>query len=219
MADDPTKQPVATEADGAAKPAPEASKSAPADEKAELETLLASYDAGTKVEPTGGAPATPAKEPATAQKPTEDLSQRILKVVEFNEAEIRSKANETVKKAIEDSAKAVKGDLPDSAATLKQARAWLKDTADDDPRIQKAFVNREKDPQTWGKILTALNKEFAKESKRPDAAATEDRDAVTAAVRGSTSTPPPAKEFNVMKVSDEDARKHIQDKYGYTPKF
>ena len=216
MAELPTTQPVASEPNGAAQPAPAASTSAPALE--DLDALLSRYSEDTS---------TPANQPAPtptkpAQQPKADepaLMDRVNRLVERQEADDRARQVQDHTVAIESAAKAIKGDLPDSAATLKQARAWMKDEADNDPRIQRAYKNRGADPQGWQKVLDAMHRQFVKETKRPDAAVTEDREAVTAAVRGAQTSPPPSKEPDMKSMSDAELRKFNQDKYGYSPKF
>lgn len=220
MAEDTTTaQPVVADANAAAQPAAEAGKDAP--DVNELDALLQQYDAS--VAPAASvAAADPAAEttpPATGQKTDDNLNDRIRVVVEHQEAEIAEKQRKAVKQAIDDAAKAVKGELPDNVASQTIARAWLKDAADNDPRIQKAFLDREKNPDAWNKILAGLSKEFAKEMRRPDAQTTEDREAVTAAVRGASGNPPAVKEPSVSKLSDAELREQTKQKYGYIPHF
>jgi hypothetical protein len=62
-------------------------------------------------------------------------------------------------------------------------------------------------------------KEFADIGRKPDAATTEDREAVSAAVRGASTAPPPTKAPDVSKLSNDELRKQTQEKYGYTPNF
>lgn len=219
---DKTEQPVVTEADAAATPAAEASKDAPAVE--DLDALLAQYDESVKPADAAAQPA--AANPASEQTQENDLTARIRSLVEhqerqrqLDEANEAKRQSEAIKQAVDDAAKVVRGDLPDDVASDRLARAWLKDAADNDPRIQAAFKDREKNPEGWNKILTSLSREFAKEMKRPDQAATEDREAVTAAVRGASSNAPAVKEPDVAHASDSDLRKQTQEKYGYTPHF
>jgi hypothetical protein len=210
MAEENT-QPVVTEPNAAAQPAAEARTDAPAVE--ELDTLLAQYE--STVTPAAAAPAAVAK---TEPKP-DDLNTRIERIAAYQEAEISKSQKAELKQALDDATKVIKGDLPDSIASSKLALGWLKTTADDDPRLQAAFKNRAADPAGWSKILVSLSKEFAKEMKRPDANTTEDREAVTAAVRGATSQAPATKDPVISKLTDNELRAETKAKWGYIPHF
>lgn len=213
MADD-TAHAVVNEADAAAQPAAEAGNDAP--DVNELDALLKQYD--ESVTPAQSNNSSNNNTPASEQKP-DDLNDRIRAVVEHQERDIAERRATAVKQAIDDAAKAVKGDLPDSVASVNIARGWLKDAADNDKRIQKAFSERETNPDGWNKVLAGLSKAFAKEVRRPDQTATEDREAVTAAVRGASSNAPAAKEPDIKRMTDTELRKYQQEKFGYTPHF
>lgn len=70
----------------------------------------------------------------------------------------------------------------------KMARAWLKETAEEDKRLAEAWLKRLEDPAGWSKVQGELAKRFREENKDViDARATEDRRAVNAAVHSATS--------------------------------
>ena len=107
--------------------------------------------------------------------------------------------------AINEAAKAVKGDLP---VDDELAEGFLHAKAFKDERFKQAFINREKSPDAWSKVLKGMNAEFAKKfADMPDAQVSEDRAAVAAAVRGASTkasepTPP-----DFSKMSDAEFRK------------
>lgn len=74
------------------------------------------------------------------------------------------------------------GDMPESVGEMLFSHAEAKSQGD--PRIARAWSNRFNDPSTFKAVFTALGEEARSIlSNVPDKGATEDRDAVTAAVR------------------------------------
>ena len=72
-----------------------------------------------------------------------------------------------------------------------------------DPRIGKAFLERDRNPEAWAKVRQKLGERLAEEIKsRPNPQLTADRDAARAAVSGQTATQPSndidPKKFNSM---------------------
>src|SRR3990167_7767676 len=75
--------------------------------------------------------------------------------------------------------------IPDTVLTDKELTNLINGWAIDDPRLRTAWLNRHDDPGKWGRTVKGLSDSFKKRfSSLPDKSATEDREAVTAAVRG-----------------------------------
>jgi hypothetical protein len=112
----------------------------------------------------------------------------------------------------------VRGDIPKEVFDDFEVQGWLDAKARKDPRLQKAWDNRESNPAAWGKVEKALSAEFAKKfQKLPDPNVTEDVAAVTAAVRGASKQAPPAQQPNLGKLSRAEFRKHVMETHGYDP--
>lgn len=78
----------------------------------------------------------------------------------------------------------IRGDLPADVFDDRLMRAYVESRAQEDPRLQTAFLQRGKSPTAWNNVVKGLAKEFqGKFSSLPDRQATEDRDAVESAVR------------------------------------
>lgn len=92
--------------------------------------------------------------------------------------------NSDINSAVESISKEIDANVPKRAL-----RGMLNDMAIEDPRLANAFANRYQDPKGWNKVLKAAAKSIQKEfSGLPDKQLTDDRAAVTAAVRGASKT-------------------------------
>jgi hypothetical protein len=85
-----------------------------------------------------------------------------------------------------------------------------------DQRISRAFFNRGRDQRTWRivhkKMLGDLRREIA---SRPDRNATEDREAVAAAVRGASAHAPPEPAPKLGNLNAADFAKYTRDNFGF----
>lgn len=147
-----------------------------------LDELLSEYNTATTPQPAPqvAAPATPAPEWFTQAKSEIDAWRTQV-------------AQERETKDFAGAIKEVKGDLdvPDFAV-----RGWLSEIAEQNPKINEIWNNRQNDPKAAKKLLASLKNDFLKQGskiKGVDPQATADREAVAAAVRGtSTKAPEPA---------------------------
>lgn len=181
-----TTQPVATEANGAAAPTPEAVSGAQDD----LDSLLAQFDAPKLAEqpkPEQAKPETKPEEPkAAAPDPGTEARLRAIEA-EFVDRDINN-AVSVVKHAMGDSASR----LPDSLI-----RGALQDQASRDPRFARAWQQRGSNKAAFEKVLDGLGRQLSKElATVPDANATEDKAALRAAVRSASTVSPATQEFD-----------------------
>lgn len=189
MSEDQTTQAVVDETKVAAVPATEATSARTDDD---LDTLLSQYDEGAPK------PSEPAK-PATAAPAADD--QAVANETVLNEAKFirQQRFQQDMKATIHD----VRGDLPADLYDDDFVQAWIDAQAAKDARLATAWVNRAADPKKFGQVKAALGKEFAKRYNRiPDKQATEDREAVTAAVRGASTSAPSGKAPDYSKMTD-----------------
>lgn len=109
--------------------------------------------------------------------------------------------------------------VPDTPQSRLLAEGFVDRMAYREPKIKTAFDNRVVDPAGWAKFERSLGSEFKKliNSLTIDQTATQDREAVAAAVRGAstrvTADPPP--KFGGM--SNAEFRKSVKDQFGFDP--
>lgn len=193
-----TKQPVVDETQASAKP--DATVDSARNDGNDLDTLLAQYDQETKKPDPVSPPETQQQQP---DRPALDPSVARL-VSRFDREDLSRLVKE------------VKGDSDFDDDIVE---GWIDAQARRDPRLQRAWLEREANPKAFEQISKQLGKEFAKRTgKRPDPALTEDREAVAAAVRGASthrapeSTPPT---FGAM--SNVEYRNEVRQRYGFDP--
>lgn len=119
-------------------------------------------------------------------KPERTKDDRIGQVVSFVEEVRAEKAQKELGEAIDDAVKQIKGDLeidPDLA------EGYLHVQARRNPAVEKAFQNRGKNPAAWTRVLAKMNSELSGKVST-DKEATDDREAVAAAVRSASTKAP-----------------------------
>jgi hypothetical protein len=199
-----TAQPVVTPANGAATPAPAAAANAPD----ELDQLLKQFE-------------TPAETPKTESKADTKLETSDIKdVVEYVRAERTRKDSETVRTDIEKARSVIRSQLDEIGVKVPDIflEGSLDAMARKDPRIAKAWMQREKNPQAWTDVLTGIAKTLRKDFESlPDKEATDDKNAVRLAVRSaSTRTPEPdaLDPKKLTKMSDAEFNKYKRELRG-----
>lgn len=198
-------QTVVTESDGQAKPGTEATDARKPDD---LDTLLAEFEKTASSSPASK----PETKPETAQV-APDVAKRL-------EALERERADDRVQRDLAPVIAKIKEGLPAPDLLDDQEIIDLLDgRAKRDPRLAAAWANRHTNPKAWDGVVTALSRELSgKFKKLPDKAATEDRDAVAAAVRGaSTTTPPPAKAPDYSKMGNAEYAAQVEKEHGFRP--
>src|SRR6185369_16282041 len=110
-----------------------------------------------------------------------------------------------------DAIKGVKGDfadIPDFAV-----RGWLSHVAEQNPKVNEIWQNRLNNPGAAKKLIASLKNDFAKEGakklKGVDAVATADREAVAAAVKGTSTKAPEEKPPNYGDMNDAEFRREV----------
>lgn len=113
----------------------------------------------------------------------------------------------------------VRGEIPEDVFSNDEIIDWLDGQAKRDQRLRDAWLNKGTNPGKWNKIVTQLGGELAKKfEKLPDKEATEDREAVANAVRGSQSKAPEGGEDpKYGKMTNQEFAKDVEDKYGFNP--
>ena len=192
MSEDQTTQTVVDETNPPAAPA--GTEPSARNDDGDLDTLLSQWDQPAS-KPSDTAP------PATAAPAADTVKDASAEVLAARD-EIRT---ERFQRDMNATIKDVRGDLPADLYDDDMVQSWIDAQARKDPRLAAAWVNRNADPKKFGQVKTALGKEFAKRYGRiPDQGATEDRAAVTAAVRGSSQRAPEAKAPNYAEMSNAE---------------
>lgn len=127
----------------------------------------------------------------------------------------KSLAEDRFQKSIKPVIERVRGDIPAEVLGDDEILDLLDGKAKRDPRLQQAWLNRDKNPSAWAKIEQNLGKELSKKfSKLPDQDATEDRNAVAVAVRGASTKAPEGKPPNFSKMSDNEFQAEKEKMFG-----
>ena len=134
---------------------------------------------------------------------------KVEEAVNWINEERARKAQEEVKSDIESAVKTIGDTLDlDVKPTARVIRGLLRDIAEDDPAIQKAFDHRYANPQAWASAQKRAAR-LIKEELSIDQQTTSDRNAITSAVKSaSTKQPTPEKAPNLSKMSDREFQQY-----------
>jgi hypothetical protein len=156
----------------------------------DLDSLLNEYTQETKPEPT--------------------IDQKdVTEAVNWIKEERTRKVEESVKNDLESAVKNIGENLDlDVKPSSRTIRGLLRDIAEDDPAIQKAFAQRESNPQAWAAAQKrALG--LIKEELSIDQQTTQDRNAITSAVlSASNQKPTPEKSPDLSAMSDAEFQRY-----------
>lgn len=188
---DATTQPAALTTEAPALPAAEAT-GAQTTQPADLDSILSEFDVKTA--------------PAPEQpKPVAEVAPDVARRVEHLE---KTLAERDFKEAITPVLDRIRGEIPKDVLANEEIQDLIDGRARRDVRLQQAWLNRASNPAAWTKLEKALGQELSKKfSKLPDPDATEDRAAVTAAVRGASQKAPAETAPNYGAMNDAEFQK------------
>lgn len=172
----------------------------------DVDTLLNEFQASTK-----------APEPTPQTQPEPKAGTDVIKapVSDPAVAEVR---NYIFRQDMDKTIKAVRGDLDPDRFDDGIVEAYLDMRARKDPRVATAWENRHRNPQQFEKLVAGLGREFTKKyGTMPDKQATEDRELVTAAVRGASTKAPEGKAPDFSGLNNHEYREQHKKAYGYYP--
>lgn len=230
---------TAIEPNATAQPAPQAEATDARDQnvgESDLDDLLSHYDQVGAQAASYQAPSEPVQ-PAYQQpteygytdenyvQPTGDLdatSADVLKRMdawEARQSEVESRDRERqFKQDMDKTIQEIRGDLDPGTYDDTFMEAWVEAQARDDQRLQHAWADRHDNPKHFARVVETLGREFGKKFKSaPDAQATEDREAVSAAVRGASTPAPVEKPADYSNMNDNEFREEMEKKYGISP--
>lgn len=154
----------------------------------------------------------PEPEAKPKTEPEQKLDTGAVKRLETLE---KTLAEERFQRSIQPVLKRVRGDIPAEVLGDDEILDLLDGRAKRDPRLQQAWLNRDKNPAAWSKIEQNLGRELSKKfSKLPDQGATDDREAVAAAVRGASTKAPEGKPPDFSKMSDNQFQAEKEKMFG-----
>ena len=164
----------------------------------DLNTLLAEFEKGTQPQP---------QPVQTQQQQQPDPGRQALAEVQElrrQQAEMKHQTD------LEEFKKVVKGDLdlPDWAV-----QGFIDEQARKNKPIQDLWSNRDANQSAIKRLAATMHKELARAQGKPrvDQNATEDRAAVSAAVRGASTKTPAAQPPNLGKMSDHEFNQYLKE--------
>lgn len=173
-----------------------------------LDTLLADYDNATQKTDTAITPPQPKGDGTPNPQNNPDFQQW-----QQDRQDIQTWRAERQMQALDQVVQDVMGDLDDPRFDKDWVKVWLVTQAQKDERLDRAFVERVKNPAKWNAVKAELGKKLHKmASKQPDQNATEDRNAVAQAVKGASTKAPaePAPDFSTMSAAEfEQAKRKL----------
>lgn len=191
MADE-KEQAVAEETEGQAQPAPEESSAqeTQTDSGDDLDQLLAEYDQNSSQQPSQQ-PSGQQTQPDVSKLQQEVESLKAQKAAEMDQKDFDSVVDEMAQNA---------------PVSRTMVAGMVRQLAVDDPKIAEAWEKRLVNPKAWQAAKQRLNKSYSAEIKAlADPSLSEDREAVTAAVKSASKKPPEEPEV------DESQVRHMSD--------
>jgi hypothetical protein len=177
----------------------------------DLDTLLKAYE--TEVP---ASPQTP--EPKPGATPDQNTLAELKSIVSEAKGVVTEAQSVRFRQDMDRTIKDVRGELDPDIFDDRLVEAWLNAKAAEDPRLADAWVKRSANPKQFDRVKQQLGKDFSKKfSKLPDKGATEDREIVTAAVRGASTKAPEGKAPDFKEMSDAEYRETVRKEYGFSP--
>lgn len=174
----------------------------------DVDTLLNQFETSVK----------PAPAPTPQPKPEQKAGTEAAPTAPAADSGIAEVRNYIFRQDMDKTIKTVRGDLDPDRFDDGLVESWLDMRARKDPRLAAAWENRHRNPQAFEKVVAGLGREFtAKYGKMLDKQATEDREAVSAAVRGASTKAPEGKAPDFSGMSDQQFREEHKKLYGYYP--
>jgi len=170
-----------------------------------LDELLNEYEQGTEAKP----------EQKDAEPDKKAPDPQMSEVLDFVREAQAERTQSDIAKAVQT---AKDGNEALSVLGDTVVRRYLEFEAAEDPRVQKAWVSRNSNPDGWNRVLKGLGDKLAKEIQaQPDQQLTNDREAARTSVRGSSTQAPPEEKLDnaqLNSLSDAEFNQEMA-KHGY----
>lgn len=192
-----TDKPTVTTKDGAGTPSPDAGKGGSAPD--ELDALMSEFDS------------------EIGKAPSEQDAQQngdMTEVLSFIREQKAEAAKKDANAGLDDAVKQLQRELGEDTPPMV-VKGLLHAFAVDQPGIVKAFEERKSNPTRWERTLRALAPKVREAmGSSVDRSVTQDREAISAAVRGANTTAPEGKQVtakDVAKMSDKEFAAYQRD--------
>ena len=200
MSEDTTQQSVVDDTKAPAVQG-DAVDSARDDGKDDLDTLLSQFE---------DKPA-----PVTQPVPTASGGDDLKVLAEQVKGMVSEHQQQVFRRDMTETVKTVRGELDAEFFDDRFVEAWMDAQAREDPRLAKAWTERHANPKQFSKVVETLGRSFHKKyGKLPDKGATDDREAVSAAVRGASTKAPEGKAPEFGRMNDAEFRDTVYKEYG-----
>jgi len=205
-------------------PAPEAAPQpeGPAEPSSTIDDLMAEYEAAVP----SAKPSKPASQAAKASGASQDEGSTdprigaLIDVVRAQQLErLQAREDADARKVMSDAKQAIAefaGKVPEDFA-----ERWLMSEYQLNPRLSTAWSQRHESQAALARAERAVERAL-KDLHRavqnvPEAKATADQEAVTAALRGASGSQPSGAAPDYGRMTDGEFRKSVEDEHGYTP--
>jgi hypothetical protein len=174
-----------------------------------LDQLLAEFDesqsanaAPVTLEAPASEPAVPTQQTAPEQRPPQRDNQIEARLNELQHQIVLEKAQRDMHSTVN----AIRGERDAGIFNDSFMTTWIDNQARLNPALTQAWLGRHADPASFRRAVDHLSRKFEKEvvSRTPDREPTEDRAAVTAAVRGASAKQPEGAPPNYGRMSDNE---------------
>ena len=218
MSEDQVEQAVVEEADAKAKPLVEDTS---ARENDDLDKLLNDYEK-PKEEAKADSEGSPKPKPGPKPDAGSDLGKEVLDKLntweQERKAEREAESGRVYRADMDKTIKEVRGDLDPNVFDDVLVESWMDAEARADRRLAQAWLERHGDPKRFQRVVEGLGRKFAKKFESlPDRNATEDREAVTAAVRGASPKAPENKPPDFKGMTNNEFSDHVAKEFGFRP--
>ena len=218
MSEDKIEQAVVETANAEAKPLVEDTSARDNDD---LEKLLNEYEK-PKEEARAESDSGPSKpKPEQTPEAGHDLGKvldRLNTWEEERKADRKREAELQFRTDMDKTIKEVRGDLDPNVFDDVFVEAWLDARARSNHRLAQAWAERHSDPKKFERVVEKLGQEFSRKfESMPDKNATEDREAVTAAVRGASTKAPESKPPDFKGMTNNEFADHVAKEHGFRP--
>lgn len=190
-------------------PAPEGAQDEP-----DLSKLLTDFDRKTRE--------ARAKQQARVEsKPPQKETVSTERLIAEIESLKKGRAEDRYKSDMGSLIKSLRGDFDANEVSDEFIEVWANTEGRKSPELRKLFREKDQHPAEYAEVVKALSDKFhkfvEKRGSQIDSDATQEREVVAAAVRGTSKRPPPSREPEYSGMSDAQFRASVRKKYGFDP--
>lgn len=156
----------------------------------------------------------------TKPKQEQELSKVVQRVDAYVREQETEKFNQRFRSDMDATVKVIQEGIPEDARKLftpDVIEGHLYKKAEDSQEVKKAWLERDTNPEAWGRVQKQIADDFSKRfEETPDPELTEDREAVAAAAKSQGRQEEELGDNEVMSMSNSDFNA-LQQKHGVKP--